>query len=90
MPDNWFSQKEDVPYLFLSANPWACSCSLGYLRRYLEEYDLNVYVRDGTILTSDAESVVSSGDRRKSQILGDWFCLSPGSSSNLGLGLVVV
>ena len=59
MPDNWFSQKEEVPYLYLSANPWACSCSLGYLRRYLDDYELNVYVRDGPIIKSDGESVVS-------------------------------
>lgn len=58
MPDNWFSQKEEVPYLYLSANPWACSCSLGYLRRYLDDYELNVYVRDGPDIKSDGESVV--------------------------------
>lgn len=59
MPDNWFSQKEEVPYLYLSANPWACSCSLDYLRRYLDDYELNVYVRDGPVIKSDADSVVS-------------------------------
>ncbi|XP_030580094.1 platelet glycoprotein Ib alpha chain [Archocentrus centrarchus] len=58
MPDNWFSQKEEVPYLYLSANPWACSCSLSYLRRYLEDYEFNVYVRDGPDIKADAESVV--------------------------------
>ncbi|XP_028260824.1 platelet glycoprotein Ib alpha chain-like [Parambassis ranga] len=58
MPDNWFSQKEEVPYLYLSANPWACSCSLDYLRRYLDDYELNVYVRDGPDIKSDADSVV--------------------------------
>lgn len=59
MPDDWFSAKEEVYYLYLSANPWACSCSLGYLRRYLDDYESNVYVRDGTIVTSDGDSVVS-------------------------------
>ncbi|XP_030287123.1 SLIT and NTRK-like protein 4 [Sparus aurata] len=63
MPNNWFSQKEEVPYLYLSANPWACSCSLGYLRRYLDDYELNVYVRDGPIIRSDGESVVCDSPR---------------------------
>ncbi|XP_076580909.1 uncharacterized protein LOC143316943 [Chaetodon auriga] len=58
MPDDWFSQKEEVPYLYLSDNPWACSCSLGYLHTYLDDYELNVYVRDGPLIKSDAESVV--------------------------------
>ncbi|KAF1381079.1 hypothetical protein PFLUV_G00170760 [Perca fluviatilis] len=58
MPDDWFGPKEEVPYLYLSANPWACSCSLGYFHRYLGEYEFNFYVRDGPIINSDAESVV--------------------------------
>lgn len=58
MPDDWFSQKEEVPYLFLSANPWACYCSLDYLRRYLDDNEANVYVRDGPNYQANAESVV--------------------------------
>ncbi|XP_078147783.1 uncharacterized protein LOC144543532 [Centroberyx gerrardi] len=58
MPDDWFSQKEEVPYLLLSANPWACSCSLGYLHSYLDNYEYNIYIRDGPIYQVDAESVV--------------------------------
>lgn len=58
MPDNWFSKKEEVPYLYLSANPWACSCPLLYLRTYLDDYELNVYVRDGKDIKGDVESVV--------------------------------
>ncbi|XP_039996670.1 platelet glycoprotein Ib alpha chain [Xiphias gladius] len=58
MPDEWFGTKEEVPYLYLSANPWACSCSLDYLRTYLENYEINVYVRDGPLIKNDVESVV--------------------------------
>lgn len=58
MPDGWFSKKEEVPYLYLSANPWTCNCSLSYLHRYLNEYEFNVYVRDGDNISGDAESVV--------------------------------
>ncbi|XP_058480784.1 platelet glycoprotein Ib alpha chain [Solea solea] len=58
MPDNWFVKKEEVPYLYLSINPWACSCSLGYFHQYLGDHELNFYVRDGPNIRSDAESVV--------------------------------
>ncbi|PWA19183.1 hypothetical protein CCH79_00019709, partial [Gambusia affinis] len=64
MPDGWFSQKEDVPYLYLSLNPWACSCSLGYLRRYLDDFELNIYVRDGADIRTDVDSVVCDSPRR--------------------------
>lgn len=59
MPDDWFSHKEDVPYLYLSDNPWACSCLLGYLRTYLEDNEFNVYTRDGPNIINDVYSVVS-------------------------------
>lgn len=72
MPDDWFSKKEEVPYLYLSANPWACSCSLNYLHRYLNDYEFNVYVRDGPNIRNDAESVVSNTNNEKDQKLF-WF-----------------
>lgn len=58
MPDDWFSPKEEVPYLYLSANPWACFCSLGYLHHYLDDNDFNVYTRSGPLITNDPDSVV--------------------------------
>ncbi|XP_029965998.1 platelet glycoprotein Ib alpha chain [Salarias fasciatus] len=58
MPDDWFSKKEDIPYIILSANPWECSCSLRILHRYLQDNGLNVYVLDGGLISSDPESVV--------------------------------
>ncbi|TDG99360.1 hypothetical protein EPR50_G00193240 [Perca flavescens] len=65
MPDDWFGPKEEVPYLYLSANPWACNCSLGYFHRYLGENEFNFYVRDGLIINNDAESVVSPTNRKR-------------------------
>lgn len=59
MPDDWFSQKEEVLYLYLSHNPWACSCPLDYLRRYLEDNEMNIYTRDGPLINNNAYSVVS-------------------------------
>ncbi|XP_024120405.1 leucine-rich repeat-containing protein 24 [Oryzias melastigma] len=64
VPDDWFSPKEEVLYLYLSANPWACSCSLGYLRRYMDDYELNFYVRDGRDIRSAPDSVVCDSPER--------------------------
>lgn len=58
MPDDWFIHKEEVPYLYLSANPWACSCALGYLRRYVDDYEFNIYTRNGSDITNNVNSVV--------------------------------
>ena len=58
MPDGWFSQKEEVHYLYLSTNPWACSCSLTYFHTYLVKYSYNIYVRDGAEISLDDRSVV--------------------------------
>ncbi|MEQ2219320.1 hypothetical protein XENOCAPTIV_015999, partial [Xenoophorus captivus] len=80
MPDGWFSQKEEVPYLYLSENPWTCSCSLGYLRRYLDDYEANVYVRDGPIIRSDVDSVVILFCDEIYCMLASWWPV--GQSSN--------
>ncbi|XP_057710834.1 reticulon-4 receptor isoform X2 [Corythoichthys intestinalis] len=58
VPDDWFNPKEDVPFLFLSANSWACFCSLTYLSAYLGDFFFNFYVRDGTIISRDPRSLV--------------------------------
>ncbi|XP_041635065.1 SLIT and NTRK-like protein 2 isoform X2 [Cheilinus undulatus] len=60
MPDGWFNKKEEVPYLFLSANPWDCTCSNLYLQTYMVDFDLNVYIRDGETIMSGALEVVCS------------------------------
>uniref|UniRef100_H3C5B1 LRRCT domain-containing protein n=1 Tax=Tetraodon nigroviridis TaxID=99883 RepID=H3C5B1_TETNG len=59
VPDDWFGPKEEVPYLLLAANPWACGCALRYLKAYLAEYGDNVYVRAGPTYTNNPDSVVS-------------------------------
>uniref|UniRef100_A0A8C9X7P8 Uncharacterized protein n=1 Tax=Sander lucioperca TaxID=283035 RepID=A0A8C9X7P8_SANLU len=48
-----------------ASNPWACTCSLGYFHRYLGEYELNFYVRDGLVINNDADSVVSPTKRKR-------------------------
>ncbi|XP_070978161.1 platelet glycoprotein Ib alpha chain [Oncorhynchus clarkii lewisi] len=57
MPDQWFSAKPEVPYTYLSQNPWACFCKVGYLKKHLDDQGFNVYTRDGIIITPDEESV---------------------------------
>ncbi|XP_061768919.1 platelet glycoprotein Ib alpha chain [Nerophis ophidion] len=58
LPDDWFSQKKVVPYLYFAANPWACNCTLTYLRTYLEEYEVNFYVLEGELITMDPKRLV--------------------------------
>ncbi|XP_016403217.1 platelet glycoprotein Ib alpha chain-like [Sinocyclocheilus rhinocerous] len=31
MPDRFFSSKPELPYVYLTHNPWLCSCAVGYL-----------------------------------------------------------
>ncbi|KAG9269437.1 platelet glycoprotein Ib alpha chain-like isoform X1 [Astyanax mexicanus] len=47
MPDGFFSSKPELPYVYLSQNPWLCSCQVGYLRQYLDDQGLNVYKHTG-------------------------------------------
>nr|XP_055044039.1 platelet glycoprotein Ib alpha chain [Misgurnus anguillicaudatus] len=47
MPDGFFSSKPELPYVYLSYNPWLCSCAVGYLHSYLNDQDYNVYKHEG-------------------------------------------
>lgn len=63
MPDNWFSSKPELPYVFLSKNPWACFCKVGYLQVYLDNQAHNVYILtnpDGANPIQDLENNVDT------------------------------
>ncbi|XP_065131772.1 uncharacterized protein gp1ba [Paramisgurnus dabryanus] len=47
MPDGFFSSKPDLPYVYLSYNPWLCSCAVGYLHSYLNDQEHNIYKHKG-------------------------------------------
>ncbi|RXM91851.1 Platelet glycoprotein Ib alpha chain [Acipenser ruthenus] len=57
LPDGFFSHLE-IPYVFLSSNPWFCDCSLEYFRGWMEEQGHNVYSRDGGEIKNAPETVV--------------------------------
>ncbi|RXN08471.1 platelet glyco Ib alpha chain-like protein [Labeo rohita] len=62
MPDGFFSSKPDLPYVYLTNNPWLCSCAVGYLHSYLNDQEHNVYMHDGpNDVVPAADSVVCSG-----------------------------
>ncbi|XP_077086900.1 uncharacterized protein gp1ba [Siphateles boraxobius] len=62
MPDRFFSSKPELPYVFLSYNPWICSCAVGYLHSYLNDQEHNVYKHEAPNgLVPAADSVVCSG-----------------------------
>ncbi|KAI7794670.1 putative platelet glycoprotein Ib alpha chain-like [Triplophysa rosa] len=62
MPDGFFSSKPELPYVYLSYNPWLCSCSVGYLHSYLNDQDHNVYKHGGpNDIVPGADSVLCAG-----------------------------
>lgn len=62
MPDGFFSSKPELPYVYLSYNPWLCGCSVGYLHSYLNDQDHNVYKHEGpNDIVPGADSVLCAG-----------------------------
>lgn len=62
MPDGFFSSKPDLPYVYLSYNPWLCSCSVGYLHSFLNDQEHNVYKHEGpNDIVPGADSVSCAG-----------------------------
>ncbi|XP_067301457.1 platelet glycoprotein Ib alpha chain [Pseudorasbora parva] len=62
MPESFFSSEYDIPYVYLSQNPWLCSCAVGYLHSYLNDQEGSIYKHDeikGVVLSP--QSVVCSG-----------------------------
>ncbi|XP_074555289.1 uncharacterized protein gp1ba [Halichoeres trimaculatus] len=57
MPHTWFSPREEVPFLFITANPWDCTCPNLYLQEYIQEFDLNFYIRMEDTIKSASEKV---------------------------------
>ncbi|KAA0706453.1 hypothetical protein E1301_Tti022953 [Triplophysa tibetana] len=47
MPYGFFSSKPELPYVYLSYNPWLCSCSVEYLHSYLNDQVYNIYKQEG-------------------------------------------
>ncbi|KAJ8281900.1 hypothetical protein COCON_G00044190 [Conger conger] len=73
MPDQFFSELPDIPYVYLSKNPWVCNCKVQYLSGWLEDQGHNVYVHTGpSKVVNDPESVVCDSPRRlKLQVIMD-------------------
>ncbi len=68
MPDHFFSSKPDLPYVYLTHNPWLCSCAVGYLHSFLNDQEHNVYMHDGpNNIVPAADSVVCSGPAHLNQ-----------------------
>ncbi|XP_056588473.1 platelet glycoprotein Ib alpha chain [Triplophysa dalaica] len=62
MPYGFFSSKPELPYVYLSYNPWLCSCSVEYLHSYLNDQEHNVYKQEGPKgIVPGADSVLCAG-----------------------------
>ncbi|MBN3270570.1 GP1BA protein, partial [Polyodon spathula] len=57
IPDGFFSEAE-IPYVYLSSNPWVCDCNLEYFREWIEQQSHNVYIRDRGEIQNYPESVL--------------------------------
>nr|XP_023653239.1 platelet glycoprotein Ib alpha chain-like [Paramormyrops kingsleyae] len=59
LPNKFFSSKPNIPYVYLSQNPWVCNCEMEYLQSWLDDESFNVYIHTGPdSILSDPESVV--------------------------------
>ncbi|XP_052450949.1 platelet glycoprotein Ib alpha chain [Carassius gibelio] len=62
MPDGFFSSKPELPYVYLTHNPWLCSCAVGYLHSFLNDQEHNIYMHEGpNDIIPAADSVLCSG-----------------------------
>ncbi|XP_026093074.1 SLIT and NTRK-like protein 6 [Carassius auratus] len=62
MPDGFFSSKPELPYVYLTHNPWLCSCAVGYLHSFLNDQEHNIYMHEGLYnIIPAADSVLCSG-----------------------------
>lgn len=74
MPNDWFSSKPELPYVFLSKNPWACFCNVGYLQVYLDDQAHNVYIHTNPDSANPIQDLENNVDRV--------VCASPPSLAN--------
>ncbi|XP_053337876.1 platelet glycoprotein Ib alpha chain [Clarias gariepinus] len=65
LPDDFFTSKPELPYVYLSKNDWVCTCQVSYLQRYLDDQGHNVYKHTGALAIENAvDSVVCSAPPR--------------------------
>ncbi|XP_041926538.1 platelet glycoprotein Ib alpha chain [Alosa sapidissima] len=62
MPHNWFSSKPELPYVFLSKNPWRCFCDVGYLQIYLDDQAHNVYFHTNPQSTNPLQDIENNAE----------------------------
>ncbi|XP_072552657.1 uncharacterized protein gp1ba isoform X2 [Salminus brasiliensis] len=61
LPDEFFSSKPELPYVYLSQNPWLCSCQVGYLQQYLDDQGHNVYKHTTSVRGTESTLNDASG-----------------------------
>ncbi|XP_077326821.1 uncharacterized protein LOC143961413 [Lithobates pipiens] len=61
IPDNFFHGPNDLGYVYLDNNPWACSCTLHYFKEWVEDNGHAIYTKlsDGTPV-NDEKSILCS------------------------------
>ncbi|XP_048885146.1 uncharacterized protein LOC125750865 [Brienomyrus brachyistius] len=90
LPNMFFSSKPNIPYVYLSQNPWVCNCELEYLQSWLDDESFNVYIHTGpNSVLNDAESVVCDSPshlKNRSIInLESGYCSEPEIQANISV-----
>ncbi|XP_039389845.1 chondroadherin-like protein [Mauremys reevesii] len=60
LPSGFFPEENTFAYVYLAGNPWRCDCGLTYLRDWIVENDISIYIQeqraDGLLIENNPRS----------------------------------
>ncbi|XP_044868872.1 slit homolog 2 protein-like isoform X3 [Mauremys mutica] len=68
LPSGFFPEGHTFAYVYLAGNPWRCDCGLAYLRDWIVENDISIYIQeqrtDGLLIENNPRSPVCDAPLR--------------------------